>query len=158
KREIPADDGADLSDLLANWKGVETSHEGGLQRGRNRVGRKRLERREMAVPLPWKTSFQDCSRQFLNIQRHPICVRNDSIDDFLRDRPPANDFLDEGSCVSTVECVQKLNCHLRAASPKRLRHGTRGNNKQYWQTLSRFNQRVQQFEGRRVRPVDVFQY
>ena len=66
ERELAADDGADLSDLLAGAEPIEARHQRRLQRGRHHVGRERLDRGPTFPVTAQLSSFKNRFGQFLD--------------------------------------------------------------------------------------------
>ena len=94
RRELAADGGADLRDLLYRRHAVETGHERVVQARWDRQRRQRAAEAPGVAILAEQSGFQHGLGQFFDEQRHAVRLGHDLVQDFLGERLAAGEVAD----------------------------------------------------------------
>ena len=153
-RELSADGGADLRDLLERPHAVETSHERVGERCRvSRVDA--MDRRaRSALLLGKKVGFEHRLGQLLDEQRHAVGLDDDLLDDFAR-KLRASDAFDQRRAQLAAQSVEHQRRDMRVRIPAWLKLRAAGNDDEDGSVLDPVDQEIDHVSGGRIDPVGI---
>ncbi len=143
-REPAAEDRAELRRVLGAPQLVKPRHQGALQRIRHGLGGS-----DMGV--------EDGGAEFFDEQRVAIASRDDLLHRVALRRRAGGEFTDEDLAVAMVQAVEPDDADIGPSAPGRDELRPRRQHRQHGNVRRRAHEPGNEFEGRRVDPVSVFE-
>ena len=155
--ELAADRGADLGDLLDRRVAVEPRHQRVAQRRGDGHAARRADVVEALADEPQLARLEDRASQLLDVQRHAVGLREDALEQVVRQRLAAGEPRHQRAALRARQLRQVERGDVAVPPPDRHELGPVRQHDQERDRAHPVDQQVEHLDRRRVGPVQVFE-
>ena len=154
--KLAPDRRSDLRHVLGRSQPVEPRHQRSMEAGGNEK-RRRGGRRGLGSRRALVLRLQHCPRHLLDEQRYSIGALDNMAADLFRQRPAADDLLDEEARLAGPQPIDRERGHERPPDPRRDELLPERHEQQNPEAIDPFDEPAQRFQARRIGPVGVLE-